>query len=179
MKNNKIAIIFASLALILVNASLVYAHCPLCTGAVGAAAISAKYFGMDSSIIGLFIGAFGISTGLWIGRKIKKKFVKYQLPIIVGLSFLLTVVPLKNISNENLYFPLLVFGVPGSLFNKIYWVDKIVFGSIIGGLITLAGYYLHNVIKTIKGKVLFPYQGIAITLVLLFAVGLTFFFIFR
>ena len=179
MKNRKKGIVFAFLILILANVATVHAHCPLCTGAVGVAAVSAKYFGMDSSIIGLFIGAFGISTGIWIGKKIKKEFIKYQLPIITVLSFLLTVVPLSGIGDDNLYLPLLLFGEPGSAFNKIYWMDKIVFGSIVGGIITLVGYWLHNFIKKVKGRVLFPYQGIAISLILLFAGGLSFFFIFR
>ncbi len=155
----------------------VSAHCPLCTVAVGAAAVSAKYYGLDVSIIGLLIGAFGISTGLWIGLKIKKYF-KLQFPIIVLASFLLTVVPLLYISNDAIYFPLLLFGKAGSILNKVYWVNKVLLGSIIGGLVTLFAYYSHIYIKKINGKILFPFQGIALTLAFLFVSGLSMYFIF-
>ena len=156
----------------------VSAHCPLCTVAVGAAAVSAKYYGLDVSIIGLLIGAFGISTGLWAGLKIRKEFFKFQLPIIVLASFLLTVVPLLYISNDTVYFPLLLFGKAGSILNKVYWVNKVLLGSIIGGLVTLFAYYSHVYMKKINGKVLFQFQGIALTLAFLFASGLSMYFIF-
>ena len=160
----KIILILVSILLL---APAVYAHCPLCTGAVGAAAIGAKYYGLDESIIGIFIGAFSISTGLWIGRKIKKEYIRFQLPLIVILSFLLTVIPLLAVSKEPVYLPVLIAGASGSLLNKVYWVNKILLGSIIGTFITLFGYWLHLFIKRINGKVLFPFQGITLTIFLL------------
>ena len=156
----------------------VSAHCPLCTAAVGAAAISAKYYGLNVSIIGLLIGAFGISTGLWIGLKINKEFFKFQFPIIVLASFFLTVIPLLYISNDSIYFPLLLVGEAGSILNKVYWVNNVLLGSVIGGLVTLFAYYSHIYIKKINGKVLFPFQGIALTLAFLFVSGLSMYFIF-
>lgn len=149
-----------------------HAHCPLCTAAVGAAAASAKYYGLDTSIIGLLIGAFGASTGLWIGLKVKKEYFKLQLPAIVLASFLLTVIPLLYISNDLIYFPLLFFGPSGFVFNKVYWVDKMLFGSLIGGFASLFAYLTHVYIKKRSGKVLFPFQGVAFTLAFLAASGL-------
>lgn len=156
----------------------VSAHCPLCTVAVGAAAVSAKYYGLDTSIIGLLMGAFGVSTGLWIGLKIKKEYFKFQFTIILFTSFLLTVAPLLYISNDAVYLPLLIFGSSGSFLNKVYWINKIFLGSLIGALITLVTLLVHIYIKKINGKVLFPYQGVAITLVFLFlsSIGLHFVF---
>ncbi len=167
---------FIALAILLVP-QIAYAHCPLCTLGVGAAAASAKYFGLDVSIIGLFVGAFGISTGLWFARAIKKKFIPYQTAIITLLSYLLTVIPLRFISTDNLYLPILLFGEPGSFLNKIYWIDMLIFGSIIGGLVTTLGYYIHNMLKKKNNdKVLFPYQGIALTLGILIIAGAILFF---
>lgn len=155
----------------------VYAHCPLCTAAVGAAAVSAKYYGMDTTIIGLLIGAFGVSTGLWIGLKVKRYF-KFQLPVIILASFLLTIIPLLYISSDNIYLPLLLFGKSGSFLNKVYWVNKLLFGGIIGGLATLFAYLTHVYIKKFNGKVLFPFQGVIVTLVFLFASGLSLYLTF-
>lgn len=166
-------LIFAVLSISLIPP--VHAHCPICTAAVGAAAISAKYYGMDVSIIGLLIGAFGISTGLWIGLKIKKYF-RFQFPIIILASFLLTVIPLLVISNEAVYFPLLLFGESGSILNRVYWINKLLFGSVIGGLVTSFAYLIHVYIKKQNGKVLFPFQGVAITLAFLALSGLSLYF---
>ncbi len=157
---------------------IVYAHCPLCTAAVGAAAVSAKYYGLDSSIIGLLIGAFGISSGLWIGLKVKKYF-KFQLSVIVLASFLLTVLPLLYLITDTVYLPLLLFGPAGSVLNKVYWINKMLLGSIIGGIITLLSYLLHLYIKKFNGKVLFPFQGVVLTLVFLSVSSLGLYFIFR
>ena len=168
-------IFFVSLLLLIGLIPSVYAHCPICTLAVGAAAVSAKYYGLDVSIIGMLIGAFGISTGLWIGLKIKKYF-KFQFPLIVAASFLLTVIPLLAISNDTIYFPLLFFGPSGSVLNKVYWIDKLLFGSIIGGLVTLLAYLTHIYIKKQNGKVLFPFQGVIVTLFFLAVSGLILYF---
>lgn len=160
------------------QSSIVHAHCPLCTVAVGGAAVAAQYLGVDESIIGLLIGAFGISTGLWIGQKIKKQFFPLQLWAVALLSFLLTVIPLLPIvKSDAMYMPMLYFGAAGTLFNKVYWVDKVLFGSIIGGIITSAAFLLHTHIKNTRGKVLFPYQGIAFTTGMLFITGVALYFI--
>lgn len=164
--------------LLLFSIPIAHAHCPLCTAAVGAAAVSAKYFGVDTSIIGLLIGAFGVSTGLWLALKVKRQFFKFQAPIIVLLSFLLTVIPLLALMPEYLYLPLLLFGDPGSIMNKVYWINKMLFGSIIGGFVTLFAYYTHVHIKRIRGKVLFPFQGIILTIAFLAITSLGLYFMF-
>jgi len=177
-KMKKIILFILSVLIFFVSGTApVFAHCPLCTGAVGVAAVSAKYFGLDSSIIGILIGAFGVSTGFWVGRAIKKQFIVYQLHLIVILSFLLTVIPLRFIGDENVYLPLLLAGEPGSFLNKVYWIDKIIFGGIIGGLVTIFAFWLHNHIKKSYGKVLFPFQGAVLTLALLLITSLTLYFI--
>lgn len=169
--------IFLIFFVLLIESIPVFAHCPLCTAAVGAAAVSAKYYGMDISIIGLLIGAFGISTGLWIGLKAKRYF-KFQLPAIVAASFLLTVIPLMYIGNESIYLPVLLFGQAGSLLNKVYWINKFLMGNIIGALATIFAYFIHISIKKQKGSVLFPYQGIAFTVAFLAISGIGLYFAF-
>ncbi|MBI2661045.1 hypothetical protein HYX09_02120 [Candidatus Woesearchaeota archaeon] len=152
------------------NAGKALAHCPLCTGAVGAAAIGAKYLGVDVSIIGVFIGAFAVSTGLWFARWVQGRFQKgipFQASIIIFASFVLTVVPLMSIEPEPLYFPMLFTGAAGTALNRIYWPNKILFGSILGGMATMLAYWIHLKIKKARGRVLFPFQGIAITIVVL------------
>ena len=161
-------ILFGAL-LFLLSAGSVFAHCPLCTAGIGAAAVSANYLGLDASIIGVFVVAFGISTGLWIGRKIKKSYIRFQLPLIVVASFFLTVIPLMGLIGDKLYLPVLWFGSYGSLLNRVYFFDKILFGSILGGIATLAAFWLHVAIKKTNGRVLVPFQGVIVTLLVLAA----------
>ncbi|HLC35982.1 MAG TPA: hypothetical protein VJK05_00030 [archaeon] len=168
--------LFSVFLFVLLGAASVHAHCPLCTIAIGGMAMSAKFFGIDYSIVGLFIGAFGISTGLWIGRKLKNYF-QFQLPLVVLASFALTVIPLMYISDENVFFPMLLFGEVGTIFNKFYWLNKILFGSLLGGFFSLGSFWLHNHIKRVNGKVLFPYQGIALTVLVLAAAAAAMFFL--
>lgn len=168
---NKIKKLFLLPFLFLFYPITVSAHCPLCTAAIGVATVSAKYYGMDLSVVGVFVGAFAISTGLWVGKKFKNYF-KFQLPLIVLLSFVLTVVPIMALGSDSVYLPILWFGEAGSLFNKVYWVDKLLFGSIIGSITSIFAFGLHDFVKKLHGKVLFPFQGITLTLLLLALAGL-------
>ena len=147
----------------------VSAHCPLCTGAVVAGAVGAKYLGLDVTILGIFVGAFAISLGLWISRKIKNYF-KYQNTLIVTSSFFLTIIPSLAFIDDMTYI---------SLLSKTFFVNKLLIGSIIGALITLLSYRLHNYIKLKHGKVLFPYQGVVLTLLLLILSSIPVYFIFK
>lgn len=159
----------------------VSAHCPLCTGAIAIAATTAGYYGVDISIIGLLVGAFGISTGLWFANKfVKKQYFRFQLPIIAVVSFLLTVIPIAfTTSSDYLYFPVLLFGNAGSAFNKIYWLNKFFLGSIIGGIASFAAFWLHERIKKVRGHVIFSYQGIVFTLAFLAIAGIGLFLAVR
>ena len=151
------------------------AHCPLCTGAIAVAAVTAKYYGVDTSIIGLFVGAFGVSTGLWVGRWLAKKGwqkVRWELWWVALAAYLTTVVPLLWLGGDQLYISLLLWGEPGALLNNVYSFDAMVFGSVIGGLLTTVGLGVHTGVKRKLGRVLFPYQGIAFTLILLLLAGL-------
>ncbi|PIO00641.1 hypothetical protein COT72_00200 [archaeon CG10_big_fil_rev_8_21_14_0_10_43_11] len=165
----------AAVLAMLISASAARAHCPLCTGAIGFAVFSASLFGVDASIIGVFVGAFAISTGLWMSRKIQEKYgqkIPAQNPVIVLASFLLTVVPLMALNTGMVMLPLLLFGEPGSILNRVYSINSLVFGSVIGATTSLIAFKLHNLVKEVRGSVLFPYQSIAFALGLLTLVSI-------
>src|SRR3989338_9423617 len=105
----KISIFLAFVSAIVLMPKAVYAHCPLCTGAIGVMAVSASYYGVDSSIIGLFIGAFGLSTGLWVALKLKKRYIRFQSSLIVLASLLLTIIPLMSVGEGSITFSMLLF----------------------------------------------------------------------
>ncbi len=160
------------LAFLLALASLpvVRAHCPLCTMGIAAAAGGATYLGVNKLIIGLFVGAFAVSTGLWVARSIKKEYVRFQKPLIVLLSFGLTVVPLLSL----LYvmYPLHVglFGSYGSLFNRTYLLNASLLSNIFGGFIVGIAPLLSDKITSVRGQRI-PFQGVSLTLLLLIVAG--------
>ncbi len=159
------------LLLVVVTAAsvpVVMAHCPLCTAAVGSAAVAARYFGVDASVIGVMVGGFAVSTGLWLGLKLKKW---YFVALAVAASFALTVIPVMALVPDDFYFPLLVSGEPGSVLQRVYWLNKLLVGSFAGGIGALAAYAAHIRIKASRGKVLFPFQGTALTFASMLAVA--------
>ncbi|MBI1969894.1 hypothetical protein HYS48_04320 [Candidatus Woesearchaeota archaeon] len=140
----------------------VLAHCPLCTGAVAAGAVTVNYYGLGPGIIGVFVGAFGISTGLWAGKKLKA-YIPFQLPLLVFLSFLLTIVPIVGAFPDSIFVP------ANLIVGRVLWLNKFLMGGIAGGIATLLAYWYHLHIKKVNGRVLFPFQGIALTIAALLA----------
>ena len=51
----------------------VMAHCPLCTGATIVGVGITRSFGLDDSIVGVFVGGMIISTALWFNNVLKKR----------------------------------------------------------------------------------------------------------
>jgi len=157
--------------LFLFSINFARAHCPLCTVGAAVAAGGAAYLGVDSIVIGLFIGAFAVSMGWWIGNLIKKKIIPFQKTGLIVLSFLTTVIPLRPLLSEIGSIPIYWFGSYGSLFNRTYIFDAFLLGSIIGGFIVCTTPWLSKKISENRGKMI-PYQGIILTLSLLVLVGI-------
>lgn len=160
-----------------------YAHCPLCTAGAAVAAGTAAYFGVNTSIIGLFIGAFAVSLGFWMARllvnKIKNKlnksnerlikFMKISIFFVLILfSFIITIFPIKPIiASESFALNIWLTGSYGSLLNRTYLIDKFLFGSIIGGIIIVISPLLSKGLTNLRRGKTFPYQGLTLTFLLL------------
>ncbi len=124
------------------------AHCPLCTAAVGSGVAITRFYGIDDSVVGVWIGAFIVSTALWAATKIKKEYVPFQNYVLVTVAFLLTV------------FPFYYGGLIGDLRYTIFGIDKLLLGMITGTLVTIVAFHIGDMIK----KRVIPFQKIAITL---------------
>lgn len=144
----------------------VLAHCPLCTAGAAVAVGGAAWLGVSKIIIGLFIGAFAVSTGLWFSRIIKKKYIPYQTLLIVVFSFIATVIPLLPIISE--VYPMYIswMGGYGTLLNRTYVINGPLIGSLIGGGLVSLMPWLSSRLTKINGKT-YPYQGITLTFTVL------------
>ena len=155
----------------------VHAHCPLCTMGAAAAAGGALWLGISPSIVAIFIGAFAISMGLWIGMMIKKEYVRHQAHWIALVSFLTTVLPVYPLLKTGTpadYYPFMISlaGDYGSLLNRTYLIAVPLAMAALGGIIVYIAPFLSGQITKARGKTL-PFQGVALTLLLLIITAAT------
>lgn len=136
----------------------VMAHCPLCTAATIVGVGVTRSLGWDDSIVGVFVGAMIVSSALWINNILKKRNIGGSSYLRVGsittATFVLTIL--------SFYFAGL-FG-PANIY-RIFGMEKIIFGTLSGGIISIVSFYYSNHLKNKNGgKVLFNYQTMLITL---------------
>jgi len=150
------------------------AHCPLCTIGAAAAAIGASYLGVKGAVIGVFIGAFAASMGWWIAGLIErrwKSFVPGQKWLLVALSYATTVFPLLVKLGSSKAFMIDIAGGYGSLLNRTYLYDPFLVGSLIGLAAVCVAPWLSTLLTAARKGRMLPFQGIAITFILLFISG--------
>ncbi|HIH05341.1 TPA: hypothetical protein HA228_03940 [Candidatus Woesearchaeota archaeon] len=145
----------------------VSAHCPLCTVGAAAAAGGAAYFGVGKGAIGVFIGAFAVSMGWWIGNMLKRQYIPYQKPALILLSVITTVLPLAPLLSETraLYIPWI------GAYGKTYALNAYYAGALLGGAITCMTPWMSRKMSSWRGNRTLPYQGIVLTLALLVGAG--------
>ena|SRR3989344_1640494 len=167
-----LSIIVGIFSIIALNS--VMAHCPLCTTGAVVGLGFARAYGVDDSIVGLFIGALIASSALWFNKWLKKKIdFPLQILFLMVISFLLIAVPfyykgilidfamVKSMPEVHGMAGLGVFGLAN------FGADKLLFGMILGTLAIWGTFALSDRIKKINRKVLFPYQGMVFMIIAL------------
>lgn len=149
----------------------VEAHCPLCTVGAVAAAGGAAWLGVNNMVIGLFIGAFAVSTGWWVSNLIKKKYIPYQKPIIILVSYITTILPISKLIPSIYPFYISLIGNYGSMLNRTYIVNLFVIGTVIGGIIVSAAPTISKKITALRQGKILPYQGVIVTFLILITIG--------
>jgi hypothetical protein len=147
-----------------------YAVCPLCTiVAVSGVGVS-RYFGVDDTITGIWLGGLILSSGMWVNDILKKKKIKFPFRnfIIIISIYLITILPL---------YWMHIMGVAN---NKLWNIDKVLLGIIAGSLFFLVGVFINLILRTLNDcKVYFYFQKIVIPILLLLIANLIFYFITR
>src|SRR3989344_466099 len=147
------------------------AHCPLCTVTAGVAAAGGVYLGVSRIVIGLLIGAFAMSMGMWFAKIVKKRYIPFQKTLIITIVFLATIIPLLPIFSSVAGFGVNLTGGYGTLLNKTYVIDLSLLSSFLGGLIVFIPPLLNRKIKE-KTTIRIPFQGIILTFLILIAASL-------
>lgn len=144
------------------------AVCPVCTIAVGAGIGLSRWLGIDDSITGLWIGGLTVSVIMWTLNWFDKKNIHFVWREIITVSgyYLLIVVPL---------FFMDVFGHP---FNRLWGVDKLLLGIILGSLVFYLGAILYNYLKKKNnGHAHFPFEKVVMPVAPLIILSLAFYLI--
>lgn len=146
------------------------AVCPVCTIALGAGVGLCRWLGIDDVISGIWIGGLAVSIILWILNFIAKKQISfpYSRFIISLLLYLIIIAPL--------YF----LDIIGHPLNRIWGMDKLLFGIIIGSIVFLLSFWFHNFLKNKnQGKSFFPYQKVVLPVLSLIIISLIFNFLIK
>ena len=144
-------------------ANIAKAVCPVCVVAVSAGLGFSRWLGVDDVVSSIWIGALLASTSIWTIIWLNKKnwSFKYQKIIIPVTYYLLILVPL--------YYADII----GHSLNKIFGIDKIIFGAVLGTIVFLASIWLHNFLKKKnQGKQFFYYQKVVLPVVILIITSL-------
>ena len=175
----KIYSIIMLATLILIAVPNVLAHCPLCTTGAVVGVGYARAYGIDDSIVGLFLGALIVSSALWFNKWLQKKIsFPFQEVLLVLASFLLLAIPfystgmiinfsmVKSMPEAHGMTGLGVLGLAN------FGVDKLLFGMILGSLVIWGVFSFSEHITRKIGKRLFDYQGMAFMLASLMILSL-------
>jgi hypothetical protein len=168
--NNKIITIFLSVSSFLFASSAQAIICQVCTLAVGAGVGFSRYLGIDDTVSGVWVGGLIVLMIMWTINWLDKKNIHFKgRKIITILSFyLLTVTPLY------------LTGFIGHPLNKIWGVDKLLLGIIVGSLgLFLADIWYLDLKAKNGGHAYFPFQKVAMPVGTLLILSLIFYFLTR
>lgn len=156
------------LFLVLFSVKSVLAVCPACTVAVGAGIGLSRWLGIDDTITGLWVGGLTVSLIMWtINWFDKKKIVFKFRKIVTSAGYYLIIVA-----------PLYWMGIMGHAYNKIWGIDKLLLGIIIGSIVFLNSSLLYQSLKNKNGdKAYFPFQKVAMPVGFLAVFSAIFYFI--
>lgn len=160
------AYLLASLFLLILPLT-VRAVCPICTVAVCASLGLSRWLGVDDTITGLWIGGLNISLIIWTIDWLNKKNVRFYGRKILTTAFYYTAI----------LWPLYHYDFIGIVTNKLWGIDKLLLGIIIGSAGFLLGVLLYVYLKKKNnGQAYFPFQKVLMPVGVLIILSLIFYF---
>lgn len=142
--------------------------CIICTAAVGAGVGLSRWLGVDDAIAGLWIGGLTVSISLWTINWLNGKNIKFfgRQPLIFIIYY------------ASIIWPLYHYNIAGHPSNKLWGIDKLLFGIIIGTIGFIIAVVINESLKkNHAGRVYFPFQKVVIPVGLLAILSLTLYLI--
>lgn len=143
--------------------------CVICTAAVGAGVGLSRWLGVDDSIAGLWIGGLAVSITLWTINWLGGKNIKFfgRQPLIFIIYY------------ASIIWPLYHYNIIGHPLNKLWGIDKLLLGIIIGTVGFIVAISFNEYLKKKNGgRVYFPFQKVIIPVGLLAILSLALYLIF-
>jgi hypothetical protein len=145
--------------------------CPVCTVTVIAGLGISRLLGIDDLITAIWIGGFILSFAFVIINWIDKKWPKIKISrfriLIIILTYLLVLIPLKwN-------------GSIGISRNTFWGIDKIILGTFIGSVGFLIGVWADKYQRKVQTKILFPFQKVVFPVLALIILSVISFFLIK
>lgn len=147
------------------------AVCPVCTAAVVAGLGLSRWLGVDDAVSGVWIGGILLSSSFWFFSWIIKKYPRFDSK----LNKYLTVILMYAL----VIVPLILTGVIGHPFNRIWGIDKLVAGITFGSASFMFGVWADKKIRKIKGSQLFTYQKVVFPVSALIIAGIVLFYLVK
>lgn len=152
-----------------------HAVCPICTIAVGAGVGLSRYFGIDDTITGLWIGGLIVSLIIWTLGWLEKKNIRFKgrQVLTILLYYVAVILPL--------YFKGFIGHPQNSLFCwcGLHW-DKLLVGIALGSLGFYAGAKWYFYLKEKHGgRAYFPFQKVVMPIAPLIILTIIFYLITR
>jgi len=160
-----------------------YAVCPVCIVAVGAGLGLSEYLGIDNTIAGLWIGGLLVSMIVWtINWFNKKKWFTSPMGGLFRSSGQFNNQDLRDIIIVILYYgltfwPLWSKNLIGHPASRLWGIDKVVLGTVVGSLVFLLMTLWYNNIKKRRGHAHFPYEKVAMPVAGLLIFSFLFYFL--
>ena len=151
-------------------ASSAKAVCPVCTIAVCAGVGLSRWLKIDDTITGIWLGGFVVSMIIWTLAWFNKKNINFKGKnlITIGAFYLFVLLPL-------LYKDML-----GQPLNKLWGMDKLGLGIVMGTVGFSLGVGLHNYLKKKnQGKSYFIYQKVAFPIAPLIILTVVFYILIK
>ena len=148
--------------------SVALAVCPLCTIAVGAGIGLAQWLGIDDTISGLWIGGLAASLIGWTVSWLNDKNIRFFGRKIIVAVFYYTL----------LVWPLYWHGIMGHALNKLWGIDKLLLGIIVGSILFVISVCCYEYLKKYnQNKAYFPLQKVIMPVVVLAVASLIFYYL--
>lgn len=159
---------FTCPALVILTAGSAHAVCPVCTVGVVAGVGLSRWLKIDDSITGLWIGGLTVSLIIWTINWLEKRKIRYifRKLSVIALYYGLIVVPL--------FFTDII----GHELNRLWGIDKLLLGIILGSVLFLAGNVYYEYLKKNNGdRAYFPFQKVVMPIAPLVILSIIFYFI--
>ena len=155
---------------LLLLSGITKAVCPVCAIAVSTGVGLTQYLGVDDAVSGIWLGGMAAAvaslSSTWLYRRARFAWGYVILGVIC--SYLMILSPLYY--NQ-------MFGHP---LNRLWGIDKLLLGILLGSTGMWLGYVLHVLLKHSRGnRVYFPLQKVVLPLTILLGLSGYFYWITR